>query len=154
MSIDKLFEDIYRGSIGSRAAQEIAGRMLGLNWAIVTKSDELGRVKVARGSQGGNSETGWLIRIMPWKFLSVPVPQPGDVVLVGFEEGNPNGSGFYLGFAQNLLNPAEQTGTSWTYLWQDLKIVLNLQGVLIQLGDISLQMVLDEFLSLGWRSEE
>lgn len=153
MSVEKFFESIYRGSQSANLAQDLAGRVLGGSWAIVSDiNDPLkqGRVRVSFGDQGGNSKSGWLIRVLPWKFLSVPIPSVGDLVLVGYPDGNRNADGWYWGFAQNLLNPAEQSGVSWTYLWDSLKVVLNQTGVLIQLGDCYINLQYDEFLELGW----
>jgi hypothetical protein len=152
MSIELLMEHIYAGFKGSQAAQELAGRALGLEFAQVTNVQDplnLGRVQVARGSQV-NSSTGWLIRVMPWKFLSVPIPAVGDIVLVGFTEGNPNADGFYLGFANNLLNPSEKSGVALTYLWDNLSIVWNQQGILFKLGDLEFLMKAEEFISFKY----
>ena len=100
-------------------AQELAGRALGLKWGIVAPDidpEGTGRIKVFLGHQGGHNKSNWLIRIMPWFHLSVPMPSPGDIVLVGFNDANQNEVGFYLGFAQNLVNPAGPKDV-WRYEW-------------------------------------
>lgn len=151
--IDQFFQHIFQGYKASQVTQQLAGRQLGLSWGIVTNANDplkLGRVQVTTASLGGQSTTNWLVRVMPWKFLSVPIPEIGDLVLIGYPDGNANGDGYYLGFAQNLLNPAEVTGKALTYLWEAVQLVINQEGILLQLGDVKVLLKYDEYLELGW----
>ena len=152
-NLERLFSHIHQGFKASQVAQDLEGRMLGLTWGLVVDTNDplkLGRVKVTMGHQGGNSASDWLVRVLPWKFLSVPYPAIGDTVLVGFPDGNANQPGYYVGWATNLMNPPEQTGLSWTYLWDSVSLIVNQEGILVQLGDAKLLLKFDDYIELGW----
>lgn len=152
MSSDLFFEHLYKGFKASQVAEEMAGRLLGLRWAVVANTaDPLaqGRVTVWQGHQGGSSQSDWLMRVLPWKWLSVPIPEAGDIVLVGYEEGNPNAKGFYVGFAQNLINRASDP-QAWVYKWDLVEIAINQQGISLAIGELHILLKYDEFLELGF----
>jgi phage baseplate assembly protein gpV len=125
--IENLFQTLFEASKATQTVNELVGRMLGLRWAIVstvaTEQEperlKLAMIKVLMPHQGGNSESDWIMRLVPWQGLSVPMPKPGDTVLVGFSDGDPHSYGFYLGIPNNLLNPAYKDGTVWRYDFSD-----------------------------------
>lgn len=125
MSIDSLFQHLHESYKAAQATQELVGRMLGLRWAIVSEvatdpaQTALAMVKVKMPHQGANSDSDWLMRVVPWQGLSVPMPVVGDTILVGFDDGNPNTTGFYLGIPNNLLNPAYKKPDVWRYDFSD-----------------------------------
>lgn len=149
MSLETLFEHIHAAYSASTQTLELAGRMLGLRWGIVTEvaNDEdtikLGMVKVKLPHQP-NSTSNWLMRIVPWQGMSPPMPVVGDTVLVGYDDGNPNGFGFYVGIPNNLLNPAYNDPKVWRYQFSD-DIYLEITSTYIKLVAFACIVTIDQY---------
>lgn len=113
-------------SAGLQAAQitsDLTGRSLGLQkGSVVDVSDPLesGAIRVLLPSKPGYP-SGWLKRLVPMHGLSVPAPEIGDTVLVGFVDGDQH-DGFYLGIIQNQINPADDP-KNWVYKIGDKVVV-------------------------------
>lgn len=92
MNLREAYEDLNR----TQDARD--GRVWGFVTGKVTDVEDpagtpfLGRVKARIGSQGDNESTDWLIPMWPGGVESVP--RNGDMVVVGFIDGDPH-RGFY-----------------------------------------------------------
>lgn len=95
----RLFEDLVR-------AQAATGRINGISLGIVSRTDDpekLQRVQVRDMSKGGESESDWLYRLLPYNQYTPPIPLVGDLVVLGYIDGNPH-QGVYLGVIHNSKN--------------------------------------------------
>lgn len=127
--MEALFSAIHAGHKAAQVTQDLAGRAIGLQFAVVADVDdplELGRVKALLPSKGGKTLTDWLVRAMPWYGLSVPVLSLGDTVVVAFIDGDPH-HGVYLGVIQNAANPTSGSDR-WVYTTANSQTAITVDG--------------------------
>jgi len=104
--IERLLQDLSQTRQALADVPDNRGKFQGLQLGVCQDNQdpqEMARVRVKLAQGGGL--TDWLYCCLPFRDLSLPVPQPGDTLVVGFLNGDPH-RGFYLGVLQNQVNPA------------------------------------------------
>jgi phage gp45-like len=110
------------------------GRILGLSLGVVASTDDplgIQRLQVYDNAKGGKYLSDWLFRALPYTSYSPPVPKLGDLVIIGYINGDPH-KGCYLGVVVNQKN--KPVGSN-----NDLTIVLGTTTIKLSAsGDISI----------------
>lgn len=146
--LEKLFEMIYTSASITNNLKDLQGRITGTQPGIVLDRNDpetKARIKVTTANLGGVSETNWLERIQPFPFLSTPVPNVGDTVLIGYLDGDPH-KGVYWGVFQNRLNPADDKD-SLVLVIGDVTLAIRPDSVRLTLGE-ALLTILPEMIEL------
>lgn len=104
--MSNIFEALAAAQSSSQFAQDLMGRSLGLQFGIVTNTDDplkIRRIKCTIESKGGLTETDWLMALKVIPNYDPPIPPIGSSVILGFIDGNPH-DGVYLGSTINQTN--------------------------------------------------
>jgi hypothetical protein len=142
--VSALFDSITKANAG------LSGRVQGIEYGIVNNIDDplaVGRVQCLDTSKG-KSSTDWLVRLMPFNFLSPPLPRVGDVVLIAYINGDPH-NGLYLGVVQNTLNYPQGDGNNLILDIGSTRVSFEPSGAIAVTGVNSVTINGKEVLTIG-----
>jgi phage gp45-like len=106
------------------------GRILGLSLGVVANTDDplgIQRLQVYDNAKGGKYLSDWLFRALPYTSYSPPVPKLGDLVVIGYINGDPH-KGCYLGVVVNQKNKPVGSNDDLTVVLGSTTIKLNASG--------------------------
>lgn len=155
--MEQIFSTLAEATRLSKELKGLAGRTFGLQLGIVTQrlpDDPYHRIKATVAALGAKFETDWLLHVTPAYGVSFPAPNPGDTVVILYEDGDTH-KGYYLGLLLNAVNPGTSpdvltvnVGNSALQMSKDA-IALSVGGTALVISDGSVTVNGQEVTTLG-----
>lgn len=110
--MENIFKALKAGQEANQYTQDLAGRIYGLQWGIVSAELDptgLRRIKVISDNKGAKTLTNWLMCAVPFYQLSTDTPPPGSLAIYSYINGDPN-DGVYHGLVKNGVDIPDDIG--------------------------------------------
>lgn len=149
--MNELFKALAKAEQASNFTSDLQGRVFGLSLGVVANIDDplsIGRVQVMLPSKGAKTTTDWLVRLSPSKTISAPLVDIGDVVLVGFINGDPS-NGCYLGIINNIPQPPAKEIANTVLVNGETYIKQTAKTISLVTGQSSLTLTSDGTLDIS-----